>query len=158
MRVPNAVKAVFAAVGITIVSLFTAATAMAYPTVEKLGSTQEIVDAGGAMVTGWTVDDLRPSDAVIPGHPVAGTLWEADATVEAVRGSVAPVVADLNARAENGATYRVIYTAPTPEGLNPAPIDQGEITTGKVYFDVTGPAPDSVVYNNGVQDVLIWTA
>jgi hypothetical protein len=29
-------------------------------------------------------------------------------------------------------------------------------TTGKVYFDVTDDTPDSVVYNAGGQDLLVW--
>jgi hypothetical protein len=152
------VKAALAAVGIASVSMLTAATAVAYPNFERLGSEQQLVDAGGAVVTGWTVDDLQPSSAVIPGHPVVGTLREADATVQAEQGTMAPVVADLNARAANGQTYRAIYTAPTPEGLNPAPLTPGETRIGKVYFDVTEQAPNSVAYNNGVQDLLIWTA
>jgi Domain of unknown function (DUF1942) len=158
MRWTTTIKAASAAAGIAAVSMFTAATAVAYPNFERLGSEQQLVDAGGAVVTGWTVDDLQPSSAVIPGHPVVGTLWEADATVQAERGATAPVVADLNARAANGQTYRVIYTVPTPQGLNPAPLVPGETRIGKVYFDVTGQAPDSVVYNNGAQDLLIWTA
>lgn len=30
------------------------------------------------------------------------------------------------------------------------------ITHGAKYFDVTGPAPTQVVYNNGVADLLVW--
>jgi Domain of unknown function (DUF1942) len=37
------------------------------------------VDAGGAVVQGWTVNDLRPSSDVIA-YPVRGRLWEAPAT------------------------------------------------------------------------------
>lgn len=77
--------------------------------------------------------------------------------MEADQGTVAPVVSDLNARAANGQTYRVLANVATPQGVNPSPIGQGARTTGKVYFDVTGAAPNSVVYNNGVQDLLIWT-
>ena len=45
---------------------------------------------------------------------------------------------DFNARARNGETYRVLFGAATPQGVNPATIAQGQQTTGKLYFDVTG--------------------
>ena len=32
----------------------------------------------------------------------------------------------------------------------------GGSTTGKLYFDVVGDTPNSVVYNDGVQDLLVW--
>jgi len=50
----------------------------------------------------------------------------------------------------NGETYRVLFGAATPQGVNPATIAQGQQTTGKLYFDVTGAEPDSVVYNAGL--------
>jgi uncharacterized protein DUF1942 len=28
----------------------------------------------------------------------------------------------------------------------------------KIYFDVTGQPPNGVVYNEGVEDVLVWTS
>ncbi len=66
-----------------------------------------------------------------------------------------PVVSNFNARAGEQ-NYRVISAPATPQGLNPAPITQGGTSTGKVYFDVTGAAPTGVVYNDGMQDVLVW--
>jgi hypothetical protein len=30
------------------------------------------------------------------------------------------------------------------------------VAGGKIYFDVIGEAPARVVYNDGVQDLLIW--
>lgn len=35
-------------------------------------------------------------------------------------------------------------------GLRHAP------STGKLYFDVTGPIPNSVAYNDGVTDLMLW--
>jgi hypothetical protein len=43
-----------------------------------------------------------------------------------------------------------------PQGVNPATLAQGQKTTGKVYFDVTGDAPDTGVYSAGDQDLLAW--
>src|SRR6185369_6090494 len=85
-----------------------------------------------------------------------GTLWEATATDEAIQGSVTPIVSNLNARAANGDNYRVLFQVATPQGVNPATLAQGQKTTGKVYFDVTGATPDSVVYNAGGRDLLLW--
>jgi hypothetical protein len=65
-------------------------------------------------------------------------------------------VSNLNARARSGQTYRALFGVATPQGVNPSTLAQGEKTTGKVYFDVTGDTPDSVVYNAGGQDVLVW--
>jgi hypothetical protein len=109
----------------------------------------------GDVVQGWTVSALEPSTDAIP-YPVQGTLWEATATDEAIEGSVTPIVSDLNARAPDGQTYRVLYQVGTPQGVNPAPLTQGQKTTGKVYFDVTGDKPNVVVYNDGGQDLAYW--
>jgi hypothetical protein len=57
----------------------------------------------------------------------------------------------FNARAESGQNYRVIGG-----GVDPAP--PGGSTTGKLYFDVVGDVPNSVVYNDGTQDLLVWVA
>jgi hypothetical protein len=106
-------------------------------------------------VQGWTITDLRPSSDPIL-YPVNGTLWEATATAEAIQGTPTPIVSNLNARSKSGQTYRVLFGVASPQGVNPATLGQGEKTTGKVYFDVTGDAPDAVVYSAGDQDLLAW--
>jgi Domain of unknown function (DUF1942) len=125
------------------------------PTVGKFGSEGTLVDAGGAVVQGWTVNDLRPSHDVIP-YPVQGRLWEASARDTAIKGSVTPVIAYMNARTANGDNYRVIWNVPLAQGVNPGTLPEGASTGGKLYFDVTGADPNSVVYNNAIQDLLIW--
>ncbi|MGE2731071.1 DUF1942 domain-containing protein [Mycolicibacterium vaccae] len=122
-------------------------------TVKRFGQPGELVN--GAVVQHWTVTDLKPSADAIPYQPV-GTLWEATATDEAVAGSAIPIISNLNARADNGETYRVLFGVATEQGVNPSPIAQGEKTSGKVYFDVTGEQPDSVVYSDGTSDLLVW--
>lgn len=126
------------------------------PTVQTqtLGSQGKLVD--GAVIQGWTITNLQPSSDAIP-HPVAGTLWEATATDQAIQGSATPIVSNLNARAADGQTYRALFGVATPQGVNPSTLVQGQETSGKVYFDVTGADPDSVVYNAGGQDLLVWT-
>lgn len=151
---PLATAATIAAAG-SIGFLIGAPVALADPTTQNLGSQGELVDAAGDIVQGWTVSDLKVSSDTIP-HPVNGTLWEATATDQAIRGGVTPIVSNFNARARDGETYRVLFGAATTQGVNPATLAQGEKTSGKIYFDVTGAAPDSVVYNAGGQDLLVW--
>jgi hypothetical protein len=109
----------------------------------------------GDVVQGWTVSDLKPSADTIS-YPVQGTLWEATATDVAINGTVIPIVSNLNARTPSGQIYRVLYQVATPQGVNPATLAQGQKTTGKVYFDVTGDKPNGVVYNSGDRDLASW--
>ena len=122
-------------------------------TTTSVGSQAKLID--GDVIQGWTIADLRPSSDTIP-YPVAGTLWEATATDEAIQGSATPIVSNLNARARSGQTYRVLFGVATPQGVNPSTLGQGQKTSGKVYFDVTGDAPDAVVYSAGDKDLLAW--
>lgn len=121
--------------------------------VQSLGQAAVLTD--GNVVQHWTVTGLKPSTDSIPYWPV-GALWEATATDEAVAGGATPIVSNLNARANNGDTYRVLFGVATPQGVNPSTLAPGQKTTGKVYFDVTGATPDSVVYNAGGNDLLLW--
>ncbi|AFM19333.1 protein of unknown function (DUF1942) [Mycolicibacterium chubuense NBB4] len=121
--------------------------------VKYLGQPGEL--ANGSVVQHWTVTGLKPSTDTIPYRP-AGQLWEATATDEAISGNVTPIVSNLNARAKNGDTYRVLFGVATPQGVNPSTLAQGQKTTGKIYFDVTGEKPDSVFYSSGGPDELLW--
>lgn len=126
------------------------------PVTQNFG-TQETLNVGdGTVVAGWTVSGLHPSNDPIPYQP-HGKLWEATATVKAIRGTVTPIVADFNARAASGQNYPELGDVATAQGVNPGAIPQGQETTGKLYFDVVGPNPDMVVYNSGGHDVLKWT-
>ncbi|BBZ24088.1 MPT63 family protein [Mycolicibacter hiberniae] len=152
----TAVKRAAGAAGIALLGVFAASTAMAEPATQPFGTPEQL--DGGAMATTYTVSDLGPADVVIPGYQPRGKLYQADVTAHADRGTVTPVVADFSARAGDSQAYQVINTVPTPGGINPGPITQGSAANGKIYFDVTGPPPDEVVYNDGAQDVLIWTS
>lgn len=103
----------------------------------------------------WTVSDLKPSDDTIPYRP-AGRLWEATATDEATNGSTTPIVSNFNARAHSGQSYRELFQVASSEGVNPSGLAQGQKVSGKLYFDVTGDAPDSVTYNAGGPDLGLW--
>ncbi|MCH9736818.1 MAG: MPT63 family protein [Actinomycetia bacterium] len=123
-------------------------------TTTTLGGPAALVDGGVTQV--WTVSGLQPSSDVIPAQ-LQGRLWEATATDQAIVGDVQPVVSNFNARAKNGDTYRVLFGVATAQGVNPAPLAQGQHTPhGKLYFDVTGADPDSVVYDSLGTDLLLW--
>ena len=101
----------------------------------------------------WTVTQLQPSRDSIP-FQTAGTLWEATATASPVNGGV-PVVPGFAAR--GGADdYPVLWPVPTALGVNPSALPAGGTATGKLYFDVVGPAPTSVVYSSNGHDTAVW--
>jgi hypothetical protein len=151
------VKSAIGATGIAAASIFAAATAVAAPpTMGGFGTSEQLVD--GPLITNYTVSNLQPANVTIPGYTPKGQLYQANVTAQANSGAVTPVVSDFNARAASGQQYRVIDTVPVPNGLSPAPILQGNQSTGTLYFDVTGAQPNQVVYNDGTQDVLLWTA
>lgn len=126
-----------------------------YPLVRPFGTQEKLVDAAGTIQQGWTVEDLKPSTDVIP-WPVHGRLWEATATDKALRGCPMPVISDMNARAADGQTYQELALVATPQAINPRTICAPDQSTGKLYFDVIGQPPDSVVYNAGGENLLIW--
>ena len=151
------VKSAIGATGIAAASIFAAATAVAAPpTMGGFGTSEQLVD--GPLITNYTVSNLQPANVTIPGYTPQGQVYQANVTAQANSGAVTPVVSDFNARAASGQQYRVIDTVPVPNGLSPAPILQGNQSTGTLYFDVTGAQPNQVVYNDGTQDVLLWTA
>ena len=139
MKITTTVLSAVAAVGIA-VSVATAPTASAYSTVGKFGSYEKLYDAGGAIVTAWTVNNLKPSTDTIADYPLAGKLWEATATIKAVRGTVTPLIPNLNARGRRRpqlpSPLGRLYPAGISEACRPRPR-----STGKIYFDVTGEAP-----------------
>jgi len=150
-------KTAIGAAGIAAVSAFAAATASAAgPNIQGFGASESLND--GPMVTSYTVSNLQPSSLTIPGFTPKGTLYQADITARSDGGIVTPMVRDFSARGPNGQTYKLIDKVEVPNGLNPAPIPQGSESTGTLYFDVTGAPPNGVVYNDGLQDILMWTS
>jgi hypothetical protein len=113
----------------------TAVPASAANNIKVYGQPESLNDAWGNPMITYTVQGLhKSSDAV----PHSGRLYEATVTND---GGV-PIAALFNARAESGQNYRII----------------GGGIPGKIYFDVTGDTPNSVVYNDGVQDLLVWVS
>src|SRR3954465_8911288 len=113
----------------------TAVPASAANNIKPYGEPESLKDVYGNPMITYTVQGLRPSsDAVFHN----GRLYEASVTND---GGV-PIAPMFNARAESGANYRVI----------------GGGIPGKLYFDVVGDVPNSVVYNDGGQDLLAWVS
>jgi Domain of unknown function (DUF1942) len=144
------------AAGIAAVSLATAGSASAAPNIQGFGTSEPLID--GPMVTNYTVSNLQPSTIAIPGFTPKGTLYQADIVARSDGGTVTPQVRDFTARGPNGQTYKLIDSVEVPNGLNPAPIAQGSESKGTLYFDATGAPPNGVVYNDGFQDILMWTS
>jgi methyltransferase (TIGR00027 family) len=145
--------AVTAAVGF-LTTATAAADQGASTTSHALGSQATLTD--GDVVQGWTVHDLKPSTDTIAYQP-HGTLWEATTTDQAIHGSVVPIVANLNARTASGQNYPSLFGVATAQGVNPSTLSEGQKTSGKVYFDVTGDNPNGVVYTASGQDLASWT-
>jgi len=95
---------------------------------------------------GYTVKGLARSSDPVPHN---GQLYAAHVKVEGLGGWANPFIPFFNARAESGTNYRVI-------GGDVPPAPPGGTTDGKLYFDVVGDVPNSVVYNDGVQDLMVW--
>lgn len=145
------VKKLAAPIGVAAVMISIAAgsvaPASAANNIKPYGTQETINDvATGGPLIGYTVTGLNPSSDAVPHN---GQLYEADIQVDAPGGWATPVTSMFNARAESGDNYRVI-------GGNLPPAPPGGSTTGKLYFDVVGPVPNSVVYNDGTQDLLAW--
>jgi hypothetical protein len=127
----------------------TAVPASATNNIKPFGQQETLNDnVTGAPMIGYTVTGLSPSSDAVPRN---GQLYEATVTVEGLGGWATPLVPLFNARAESGQNYRVIAGGP-------AAAPPGGQSTGKVYFDVVGDTPNSVVYNDGAQDLLAWVA
>lgn len=150
------IKTAIGAAGIAAISLTTAGSASAAPNIQGFGTSEPLID--GPMITNYTVSNLQPSTVTIPGFTPKGKLYQADIVVRSDGGVVTPLVRDFSARGPNGQTYKLIDNVEVPNGLNPAPIPQGSEAKGTLYFDATGAPPNGVVYNDGMQDVLMWTS
>jgi len=117
------------------IAVSTAIPASAATNIKEFGQPESFKDAYGNPMITYTVQGLRPSsDAVFHN----GRLYEANVTNE---GGV-PLAVMFNARAQSGQNYRII----------------GGGIPGKIYFDVVGDTPNSVVYSDGVQDLLVWVS
>ncbi|HUL99452.1 MAG TPA: MPT63 family protein [Mycobacterium sp.] len=156
MKLSTAVMGAAVAAVIAATGTIGTPTASADTKVTTFGTWERLRDANGAVITAWNIYDLEPSDDTIPEYPLAGTLWEASAAVMPIRGTVTPIIPNLNARTDSGQNYRVLWQAYAPNGISGETLSQGDKSKGEIYFDVSGPPPTKVVYNNGVEDLIVW--
>jgi Domain of unknown function (DUF1942) len=133
------IKKLLAPVGVAVAAIgiagITAFPASAANNIKTYGQPESLNDAAGNPMITYTVLGLRPSSDPVFHN---GRLYEATVNVD---GGI-PIAALFNARAQSGDNYRVI----------------GGGLPGKLYFDVVGDTPNSVVYNDGVQDLLVWVS
>ncbi|AKK27069.1 DUF1942 domain-containing protein [Mycobacterium sp. EPa45] len=131
-----------AGVAATVVTLglagVTAAPAWATDSVRVFGEQETLNGPNGLPYIGYTVGKLKPSSDPVPHN---GKLYAAKLTVDGFGGSYPPFIERFGARAESGDFYPSIWGASNP---------------GKLYFDVVGDVPNSVVYNDGIRDLLAW--
>ena len=120
------------------------------------GSHQQLANAGGAIVQEWTITSLKKSNDPMPTYPLTGQLWEATASVQAMSGSITPLIPNLRAIAADGQSYPVLWQLANPQGLPGSTIAQGQTSTGKIYFDATGAEPVMVTYTDGGEHSLMW--
>lgn len=153
MNIRTGMKIAAASTATAAMALGAAPLAMA-ETEAGFGEAQDLVAPTGDTAS-VTVTDIALSSDQIPTE-VEGQLYEATATIEAKEGTVTPVLSNFNARTADGQTYQAVYEVPASEG-NPEPLTEGASTTGKVYFDVKGAAPDSVVYSDVGSEEVVWT-
>lgn len=153
----SAATVVIAAISVATAPISSSApTGPPYPVAGTLGDELTMTDTVGHVELSWKVSDLRPSSDVMPGYQVFGDLWEATATVKAIRGSVTPGVSQFNAVAPNQAAYRVLWFVASPVNISGGTIPQGATSTGKIHFDITGARPTTVTMNNGMEDLMRW--
>ena len=114
-----------------------------------------MTDSVGQVTLSWNVGNLKPSNDVMPGYPVAGKLWEATATVRAISGPVTPAISQFNAVAPTRLPTVCCGRSPA-RSTSAERRSPGAQSTGKIHFDVTGPPPTTVTMNNGMEDLMIW--
>ena len=129
----------------------TVAPASATDNIKTFGEQERISYIPGVPVIGYTVTNFRPSSAPVPHN---GKLYEATLNVVAFGAAVDPKIQGFMVRAESGDGDPVLLNA--PGGISGAQLAPGGSATGKLFFDVIGDTPNSVVWNDGTRDILAW--
>ena len=115
-----------------------AAPASATDSIRVFGEQEQFNGPNGLPYIGYTVGKLRPSSDPVPHN---GKLFSAKLTIDGFGGNYPPYIERFGARAESGDFYPSIW---------------GASNGGKLYFDVVGDIPNSVVWNDGTRDILAW--
>lgn len=129
--------AALAATAITF-GLGAAPMASAADNIKVFGEQERLNGPNGFPYIGYTVKDFGPSNDPVP-HK--GKLYSANLFIDNFGGNYNPRLEGFGARALKGAFYPAI---------------PGASNVNKLYFDVVGPVPNSVVWNDGVRDILAW--
>lgn len=116
----------------------TARSAFATDNIKTFGEQERLNGPNGMAYIGYTVDKFGPSKDPVPHN---GTLYAANLMIDGFGADTNPMIERFGARAQNGVLYPAIM---------------GASTMGKLYFDVVGDVPNSVVWNDGVRDILAW--
>lgn len=144
-----------AAVGATAIAVglgVAAATpASATDNIKPFGDQARVKDYTGAPLIGYTVTDFGPSSDAVP-H--GGQLYAATLTVQTYGSEMNPQIQRFGARAQSGDFYPILVNA--PGGFGGGPIGPDGSVTGRLYFDVVADVPNSVVYNDGMRDIIAW--
>jgi hypothetical protein len=114
------------------------APASATDNIKPFGEQERLNGPNGLPYIGYTVDNLAPSADPVPHN---GELYAATLMVDGFGGNANPMIERFGARAQSGAFYPSIW---------------GASNMGKLYFDVVGEVPNSVVWNDGIRDILAW--
>ncbi len=131
--------AALAAAAITFgVGAVNVAPASAADNIKVFGEQERLNGPNGMPYIGYVVNDFGPSNDPIP-HK--GQLYSANLWVDGFGTNTNPMIERFGARTLKGVFY---------------PSIQGASNMNKLYFDVTGPVPNSVVWNDGVRDILAW--
>lgn len=112
--------------------------ASAADNIKIFGEQERLNGPNGFPYIGYTVNNFGPSKDPVPHR---GQLYSARLWVDGFGGNYNPQIERFGARALKGAFYPAI---PGASNMN------------MLYFDVVGPVPNSVVWNDGVRDILAW--
>ena len=114
------------------------APAWATDNIKPFGEQEPLNGPNSLSYIAYTVKNLAPSSDPVPHN---GRLYAARLFVDGFGGNTNPMIERFGARTESGIFYPAI---------------PGASNLGKLYFDVVGPVPNSVVWNDGIRDVLAW--
>jgi hypothetical protein len=116
----------------------TATPASAVDNIKIFGEQERLIGPNGFPYIGYVVKDFGPSNDPVPHN---GTLYSAKLYIDYFGGNYNPMIDRFGARALKGAFYPAI---------------RGASNVNMLYFDVVGPVPNSVVWNDGIRDILAW--
>ncbi len=138
MNVTKLAGAVAASAIVFGIGAATVPSAWATDNIRTFGEQETLNGPNGLPYIGYTVKGLAPSNDPVPHN---GTLYAASLVVDGFGTGTPPMIERFGARAQSGDFYPAIW---------------GASNMGKLYFDVVGDVPNSVVWNDGTRDILAW--